>query len=57
MTNGQLLNLGPTRCSYIESVVAQEHKTKNINSYSLFKYVAIAGNVLFILWAQFNHTG
>ena len=27
---------------------------KNINLYNLFKYVAIAGNVLFILWVTYN---
>jgi len=27
---------------------------KNISLYSLFKYLAIAGNVLFILWVTYN---
>lgn len=27
---------------------------KNIGIYGLFKYVAIAGNVLFILWVTYN---
>jgi len=27
---------------------------KNINLYTLFKYLAIAGNVLFILWVTYN---
>jgi len=27
---------------------------KNISLYSLFKYLAIAGNVLFMLWVTYN---
>jgi hypothetical protein len=27
---------------------------KNISLYNLFKYVAVAGNVLFILWVTYN---
>jgi hypothetical protein len=27
---------------------------KNINPYNLFKYIAIARNVLFILWVTYN---
>jgi hypothetical protein len=27
---------------------------KNISLYNLFKYIAIAGNVLFILWVTYN---
>ena len=27
---------------------------KNISLYTLFKYLAIAGNVLFILWVAYN---
>jgi len=27
---------------------------KNISLYTLFKYVAIAGNVVFILWVTYN---
>jgi hypothetical protein len=27
---------------------------KNINLYNLFKYVAVTGNVLFILWVTYN---
>ena len=27
---------------------------KNINLYNLFKYLAIAGNMLFILWVTYN---
>jgi hypothetical protein len=27
---------------------------KNISIYSLFKYLAISGNVLFILWVTYN---
>ena len=27
---------------------------KNISLYNLFKYLAIAGNVLFILWVTYN---
>ena len=27
---------------------------KNISIYNLFKYLAIAGNVLFILWVTYN---
>jgi hypothetical protein len=27
---------------------------KNISLYTLFKYLAIAGNVLFILWVTYN---
>ena len=27
---------------------------KNISFYTLFKYLAIAGNVLFILWVTYN---
>ena len=27
---------------------------KNISLYKLFKYLAIAGNVLFILWVSYN---
>jgi len=29
-------------------------KMKNISLYTLFKYLAIAGNVLFILWVTYN---
>jgi hypothetical protein len=27
---------------------------KNINLYDLFKYLAVAGNLLFILWITYN---
>ena len=27
---------------------------KNINLYDVFKYLAVAGNVLFILWVTYN---
>ena len=27
---------------------------KNIGLYNLFKYIAVAGNILFILWVTYN---
>jgi hypothetical protein len=32
----------------------QWSEMKNINLYNLFKYLAIAGNALFILWVTYN---